>query len=50
LKENTLGRSQQTKHFRFIWDGKRISALYAFDDAREIAPELLSGETEVIAA
>lgn len=50
LKESTLGRSEQTKHFRFIWDGKCISTLYAFDDAREIAPELLSGDAQVIAA
>lgn len=50
LKGTALGRSQQTKHFRFIWSGKRISTLYAFDDAKEVAPEDLAGEAEVIAA
>lgn len=50
LRGNALGRTQQTKHFRFIWNGQRISTLYAFDDAKEVAPEDLAGEAEVIAA
>lgn len=50
VKDNTLERSQQTKHFRMHWDGKRISTIYAFDDARKIDAELLSGADEVIAA
>lgn len=50
LKESVLGRSQQTKHFRFQWNGRRISSLYAFDDARMIEPELLGSEAAAIAA
>jgi len=50
LRETALGRTQQTKHFRFQWDGKRVSSLYAFDDARKIEPELLGLSEELIAA
>ena len=50
LKEHALGRSQQTKHFRFHWNGQRISSLYAFDNAQEIEPAALSGSKVAIAA
>ncbi len=50
LKESTLGRSQQAQHFHFVWDGRRISALYAYGDVREVLPETLSGADMVIAA
>jgi RES domain len=50
VKETTLGRSQQTRHFRFLWDGTKISTLYAFDDATEIDTEMLCGVEKVIAA
>lgn len=51
LNGDRLGRSLQTSHYRFVWDGKRISVLYAFDDAgREIEPRSLAGERDVLAA
>jgi hypothetical protein len=51
LNGDRLGRSLQTSHYRFVWDGKRISLLYAFDNAgREIEPQTLAGETDVLAA
>lgn len=50
VKEGTLGRSQQTRHFRYLWDGSRIRTLYAFDDASEINAEMLASAEVVIAA
>ncbi|HEX8668882.1 MAG TPA: RES family NAD+ phosphorylase [Allosphingosinicella sp.] len=50
IRKNALGRSEQTKHFRFVWDGRRISTLYAFDDARKLVPEEIASTDTVIAA
>lgn len=46
-----LQRSQQTVHFRYVWDGKRISLLYAFDkEGTPIEANTLAGESDVLAA
>lgn len=46
-----LGRSLQTVHYRFVWNGERISRLYAFDEeGLVIEPESLAGSNNVIAA
>ncbi|WP_374546309.1 RES family NAD+ phosphorylase [Rhodoblastus sp.] len=51
LKGSVLARSVQTAHYRFSWNGNRITKLYAFDDVgREYEPALLSGHENVIAA
>lgn len=51
LKSSVLGRSVQTVHYRYVWNGKRITVLYAFDnDGTKLAPEALSGATDVLAA
>jgi len=51
LNGDRLGRTLQTTHYRFVWNGRRIALLYAFDDVgREIEPELLAGERDVLAA
>ncbi|MBS0505259.1 MAG: RES domain-containing protein [Proteobacteria bacterium] len=40
---DVLGRSVQTVHFRYVWDGRRIALLYAFDEkGTEIRREDLS--------
>ena len=51
LKGSVLARSVQTAHYRFSWNGNRITKLYAFDDVgREYEPAQLSGQDEVVAA
>lgn len=48
---DVLQRSQQTVHFRFVWDGRRISQVYAFDNVgRPIEAERLAGREDVLAA
>ncbi len=51
LKGQALGRSIQTTHYRFEWNGVRIDRLYAFDEAGTVlVPESLAGKEEVFAA
>jgi hypothetical protein len=50
LKESKLGRSEQTKHFKFYWDGERIASIVAFGDVQEISPDDLAGVEPVVAA
>jgi hypothetical protein len=46
-----LQRSQQTVHFRYVWDGKRISLLYAFDnEGTPIEADALASDIDVLAA
>jgi hypothetical protein len=46
-----LQRSRQTVHFRYVWDGNRISLLYAFDtNGTPIEADTLSSENDVLAA
>jgi hypothetical protein len=46
-----LKRSEQSTHFRYLWDGSRISLLYAFDrKGKTILAEELSGAGDVLAA
>jgi RES domain-containing protein len=48
---DVLQRSQQTVHFRYVWDGKRISQLYAFDKVgTPIDADALASENDVLAA
>lgn len=41
-----LGRSVQGTHYRFIWDGTRVSKIYDFSDGNEILREELLAEYE----
>ncbi|HBK07623.1 MAG TPA: hypothetical protein DDZ81_17520 [Acetobacteraceae bacterium] len=51
VKGEVLGRTLQSAHYRYMWNGSRISMLYAFDaDGRQIEPAALSGEANVLAA
>lgn len=51
LKRQALGRSLQTTHYRFEWNGVRIDRLYAFDETGTVLqPEILAGKEEVLAA
>ena len=51
LKASALGLSVQTEHYRYVWNGKKVATLYAFDNqGKELAAELLSGTADVLAA
>lgn len=50
LKESLLERSEQTKHFKFLWDGERIKSVIAFGEVQELSPEALAGDTPIVAA
>ncbi|WP_291834056.1 RES family NAD+ phosphorylase [Brevundimonas sp.] len=41
LRGETLGRAVQGEHFRFVWDGEKIKALYAFKDGVTVSPDAL---------
>lgn len=52
VTDNTgLGSTIQTVHYRFEWNGARISKLYAFTESgEEWDPSILCGHDQVIAA
>ena len=51
LRGDVLGRTLQTVHYRFVWNGTRIAKLYAFDDeGRELLPEALAEHRDALAA
>lgn len=55
LDGNVLDRAIQGEHFRYVWDGKRISSLYTFNNERrvednKIDPRELAGEKDILAA
>lgn len=51
LRAAVLGKSIQTAHYRYVWNGSRITELYAFDRTGTVLlPELLAGPAEVLAA
>lgn len=51
LTGEVLERSTQTIHFRYMWDGKRIVLLYAFDrEGTKIEAARLASAEEVLAA
>ncbi|OJF90650.1 RES family NAD+ phosphorylase [Pararhizobium antarcticum] len=55
LDGNVLDRAIQGEHFRYAWDGHRVSSLYAFnksgdDEDNLIDPRDLSGDIDILAA
>ena len=51
LRGETLGRSIQDAHFRFMWNGASVVTLYAFDGARkEIPADTLGSVMDALAA
>ena len=48
---DVLQRTQQTVHFRYMWDGTRISLLYVFNkEGTRIEAQALAGPDDVLAA
>lgn len=50
LKPECLGKPDQAEHFKYIWNGNRITVLYAFGSGKEVDPTELSQENSVLAA
>jgi hypothetical protein len=51
LTGDALQRSQQTVHFRYVWDGNRIALVYAFDrEGTRIEAAALSADQDILAA
>lgn len=50
LDGEALGYTLQTAHFRFWWDGERISTVYAFNDARKFDAAQLAEALDLLAA
>jgi hypothetical protein len=51
VRGEVLGRTLQSAHYRFMWNGSRISMLYAFGaEGSKIEPAALGGEADVLAA
>ncbi|MBU4163750.1 MAG: hypothetical protein KKF36_06500 [Alphaproteobacteria bacterium] len=51
LRGDVLGRSLQTSHYRYSWNGSEIASIYAFDNAgHEINPKELGIEAEAVVA
>jgi hypothetical protein len=51
LNGSTLEQTLQAAHYRYQWNGERISLLYAFDDiGTRIEPEHLRSEADCLAA
>ncbi|MDJ0627613.1 MAG: RES family NAD+ phosphorylase [Rhodobacter sp.] len=55
LDGDVLDRAIQGEHFRYVWDGDRVSTLYAFDNSggdedNQIDPRDLGGHTDILAA
>lgn len=48
---SALQRSIQTVHYRYLWNGSKVTKLYAFDDiGTELSPLALGGAEDVLAA
>jgi len=50
LKPECLGKPIQGEHFKFIWNGNRISVLYRFRKGDTYEPEALAQEKTILAA
>jgi hypothetical protein len=50
LHGGALGRAVQADHFKFVWDGSRISTLYSFSTGQTFTPEDSGGSEAVCAA
>jgi hypothetical protein len=50
LKPQCLGKPDQADHFKFIWNGERISVLYSFRQDVKYDPRELALEATILAA
>lgn len=50
FKPECLGKPDQAEHFKFLWNGQRISTLYSFRKGVEYSPDMLGSEGTILAA
>lgn len=50
VRNEGLGYTLQTAHFRFWWDGAKVGAVYAFDESRNLDPSNFSAAEDLLAA
>jgi hypothetical protein len=51
INGKALGKALQTVHYRYVWNGIKVTQIYAFDaKGKEIDADTLNGEDDVLAA
>lgn len=45
-----LGNPVQCDHFKFVWDGRKFTIVYSFGDDKELKPDQLGAEEQLLAA
>ena len=50
LKGGVLDRALQRDHFKFVWDGARVSVVYSFGSGKAFCPDALRSTEAVLAA
>jgi hypothetical protein len=50
LRGDVLKRAVQRDHFKFVWDGSRVSKIYSFGSGAEYHPDDLRGTEQILAA
>lgn len=50
LNGEVLDRAVQCDHFKYVWDGRRVSTVYSYGSSRQYSPDDLRGIDEVLAA
>ena len=50
LRGDVLDRAVQLDHFKYVWDGRRVSTVYSFGSGAQYSPDDLRGSDEVLAA
>jgi hypothetical protein len=50
LRGDVLDRAVQCDHFKFIWDGSRVSVVYSYGKCAEYRPDDLRGTEQILAA
>ncbi|MBN9085183.1 MAG: RES family NAD+ phosphorylase [Rhizobiales bacterium] len=50
FRGKVLERALQRDHFKFVWDGSRISKIYSFGSGAEYHPDDLRGVAQILAA
>lgn len=50
LRGDVLDRAVQRNHFKFVWNGSKVSKVYSFGSGAEYQPEDLRGVDQILAA
>jgi hypothetical protein len=50
FRGEVLAQAVQRDHFKFVWDGIRVSSIYSFGTGAEYHPDDVRGATQIMAA